>query len=43
MNIAISNGIAVSRWSNAVNVLLEKDSGVPNINRLRIIHVFEAD
>ena len=43
MNIAIANGIAVSRWSNAVNVLLEKDPGVPNINRLRIIHLFEAD
>jgi hypothetical protein len=26
-----------------VNVLIEKDPGIPNINQLRIIHLFEAD
>ena len=43
MNIAISRGISVKRWSNAVNVMIEKDPGRPRINRLRIIHLFEAD
>ena len=33
----------MSRWRNAVNVMIEKDPGVPNVNRLRIIHLFEAD
>ena len=42
-NIAISRGIAVPRWSQAVNVMIEKDKGQPRINRLRIIHLFEAD
>jgi hypothetical protein len=43
MNIAITRGISIPRWSNAVNVLIEKDEGRPRINRLRIIHLFEAD
>ena len=43
MNIAIGRGISVKRWSNAVNVMIEKDPGRPRINRLRIIHLFEAD
>jgi hypothetical protein len=36
-------GSPISRWHNAINVMLEKDSGRPRINRLRIIHLFEAD
>ena len=43
MNIAVQSGISIPRWSNAVNVMIEKDSGKPKINRLRIIHLFEAD
>ena len=43
MTIAISQGIAVKRWCNAVNVMIEKDKGRPRLNRLRIIHLFEAD
>ena len=43
MNIATSRGIAIPRWSNATNVLIEKDPGRPRIHRLRIIHLFEAD
>ena len=43
MNIAIGRGIALPRWSQAVNVLIEKDTGFPKVNRLRIIHLFEAD
>jgi hypothetical protein len=43
LNIAISRGIAIPRWCKAVNVMIEKDPGSPRINRLRIIHLFEAD
>ena len=44
LQISLNTGIAPTRWRQAVNVtMLEKDSGVPNINRLRIIHLFEAD
>ena len=43
MNIAILRGISIPRWSQATNVMIEKDEGSPKINRLRIIHLFEAD
>ena len=43
MSIAIERGISIPRWQQAVNVMIEKDSGDPKINRLRIIHLFEAD
>ena len=42
MNIVIDRGIAIPRWSHATNVMIEKDSGKPRINRLRIVHLFEA-
>jgi hypothetical protein len=43
MNIIVTTGISLHRWGDAVNVLIEKDAGQPKINRLRIIHLFEAD
>jgi hypothetical protein len=43
MQITISRGIAIPRWCQAVNVMIEKDSGRPRINCLRIIYLFEAD
>ena len=45
MNIAISRGIAIPRWCQATTnvMLIEKDPGQPRINRLRIVHLFEAD
>ena len=43
LNIAITRGIAPPRWCKAVNIMIEKDKGKPKINRLRIIHLFEAD
>lgn len=43
MNISVMSGISIPRWSNAINVLIEKDAGHPKINRLQIIHLFEAD
>ena len=35
--------IALTQWRHAINVMIEKDTGSPNLNRLRIIHLFEAD
>ncbi|KAI2509565.1 hypothetical protein MHU86_4826 [Fragilaria crotonensis] len=43
MNIAVSRGIAIPRWCNATNVMIEKDVGKPCIHCLRIVHLFEAD
>ncbi len=43
LNIVGSTGLAQSRWSEAISVLLAKDIGQPNINRLRVIHLFQAD
>jgi len=43
LSIAVHHGISLSRWHQAVNIMLEKDEGQPKVNRLRIIHLFEAD
>lgn len=43
LQIALKHGIAIPRWCKATNVMIEKDPGRPKINRLRIIHLFEAD
>ncbi len=42
LNIVILVGIIPKRWCKVVGVLLEKDPGHPNLNRLRVIHLFEA-
>ena len=43
LDIAVTRGISIPRWQHAVNVMIEKDAGDPKLNRLRIIHLFEAD
>jgi len=43
MSIIVARGISIRRWQQAINIMLEKDPGRPAINRLRIIHLFEAD
>jgi hypothetical protein len=43
LNVVTRTGLVPRCWCNAVSVLLETDSGAPNINRLRVIHLFEAD
>ena len=43
LSIALHSGIALTWWRNAINVMNEKDTGSPTLNRLRIIHLFEAD
>jgi hypothetical protein len=43
LNVLVSNGLSLERWQNSINVLIEKDPGIPCVNRLWIIHLFEAD
>ncbi len=43
LNVCITHGYAVDRWCHVVNCLIEKDPGHPKINRLRVIHLYEAD
>jgi hypothetical protein len=43
LNIVIKKGLMIHRWCNAVTVMIEKDPGSPRLNRLQIIHLFEAD
>jgi hypothetical protein len=43
MNIVVARGIAIPRWCQATNVMIEKESGKPCIHRLRIVHLLEAD
>jgi hypothetical protein len=43
LSVQVKNGIAVDRWCKSVKVMIEKDTGIPAIHRLRIIHLYEAD
>ena len=43
LNLLVENGLSLDRWQNSINVLIEKDPGIPCVHRLRIIHLFEAD
>ena len=43
LNVVTRLGLIPSRWCRTISVMIEKDAGNPNINRLRIIHLFEAD
>ena len=36
-------GFAPSRWRTAIQIMLEKDPGDPQIHRLRVIQLLEAD
>jgi hypothetical protein len=43
LNLASTKGFALDRWKIVINVMLYKKPGVYLINRLRVIHLFEAD
>ena len=43
INILIQNGIGLDRWRNVTNMMIHKLDGSYNINKLRVIHLFEAD
>ena len=36
-------GFVSERWQNAVKIIIEKDTGKPKVNRLKVIHLLEAD
>jgi hypothetical protein len=42
-SLAIRKGIILERWLNVTNVMIEKVPGKPLLNKLRVIHLFEAD
>ncbi len=43
MNIPLKSNIVPSRWTNSVSFCLEKKPGQPQTNKIRIIHILEAD
>jgi len=42
-NIALGHGYVYNRWKKVVSAMLEKIPNLPRIDKLRIIHLFEAD
>ena len=42
-NIALQQGFVLDRWKTIVSAMIEKIPGTPRIDKLRIIHIFEAD
>ena len=42
-NIALQYGFVFERWETIVNLMLEKIKGKPCMDKLRVIHIFEAN
>jgi hypothetical protein len=40
---ALAWGISLDRWHNSITTMIEKQPGCPRINKLRVIHLYEAD
>ena len=43
INLLIQNGLGLDRWRHVTNMMIHKLDGSYNINKLRVIHLFEAD
>ena len=43
LNIAATRGSPLERWQQIVSVMIEKKAGNYQLNKLRTIHLFEAD
>jgi hypothetical protein len=43
MSIPLAEGFCPGRWRQAIDIMLEKITGVPRINKLRIIQLLKAD
>lgn len=42
-NLAIANGVVLTRWTQVHTILKPKDRGTPKIHRLRPLNLYEAD
>jgi len=43
MMLQIKQGFSLDRWKRLIDCISLKDNGIPAIDRLRIILLFEAD
>ncbi len=43
MIAALRTGTSLTRWQRSSTAMIEKLPGVPRINKLRVIHLYEAD
>jgi hypothetical protein len=43
LEYALVHGYSYQLWKKVVNIMLEKEPGNPNIHRLRVIYLYEAD
>ena len=43
INLLVMYGFAMTQWLKSITCMIEKDLGNPQIERLQIIHLFEAD
>jgi hypothetical protein len=43
VNLAVQHVVVLERWKTVVSVMLEKIPGNPRLDKLRVIHIFEAD
>jgi Reverse transcriptase (RNA-dependent DNA polymerase) len=43
INISIQNGHSLQRWQKSTTTMIEKIPGCPRLDKLRVIHLFEAD
>jgi hypothetical protein len=40
---AVRAGVSLTRWQHSTTAMIEKTPGIPRINKLRVIHLYEAD
>jgi hypothetical protein len=40
---AVKSGTSLERWQHSTTAMIEKIPGTPKINKLRVIHLYEAD
>ena len=40
---ALNTGTSLNRWQNCTTMMIEKVPGCSRINKLRVIHLYEAD
>ena len=43
INLPLKYGFAPRRWAQALQTMLPEDSGIPKVDRLRVIKLFKVD